>query len=104
MGGGVALNAQDSNIDNTKIAKIFDLGQVEVTEKRIDENRTTNTIDEMEIKDMNMKDVAQSLSYTSGITYSPASGSRGENSFQIRGFSQTQVGIFHRWNPDVSYI
>lgn len=53
---------------------------------------------------MNMKDVAQSLSYTSGITYSPASSSRGENSFQIRGFSQTQVGIFHRWNPDVSYI
>lgn len=90
--GGVALNAQDS--DNTNKIKVFDLGQVEITEKRIDENRTTNTIDEIEIKDMNMKDVAQSLSYTSGITYSPASGSRGENSFQIRGFSQTQVGIF----------
>lgn len=32
--GGVALNAQDSNIANTKIAKVFDLGQVEVTEKK----------------------------------------------------------------------
>lgn len=93
--GGIIF-AQESNQINDLIgaSKVYDLGEVEVTEAKIDENRTAEIVNDKDLKDMNLKDLAQSLSYTSGVVYSPASGQRGESSFNIRGFSEQQVGIF----------
>ncbi|RAX54833.1 hypothetical protein CCY99_01350 [Helicobacter sp. 16-1353] len=89
MGGAVyAQDSTDSSLEQVN------LGEVEVVANRIDENRTVSIVDETEIKDMNMKDLSQSLSYTSGVIYSPASGSRGESSFSIRGYDMGQTGIF----------
>ncbi|WP_181646887.1 TonB-dependent receptor [Helicobacter sp. 16-1353] len=41
-----------------------------------------------------MKDIAQSLQYTSGVIYSPPASHRGEPSFSIRGYAGRETGIF----------
>lgn len=73
---------------------IYTLGKVEVTSDRIDSNLTAVVLNKQELKNYNSNTVAQSLRFTPGIQYEPASGQRGEPRFSIRGFSDKQVGIF----------
>ena len=108
-GGGQILNAkdedsksQDSNKNtsqtpttkDTKDSIVYDLGQIETTGTSADSNATVVVIQDEDIANQSAQNIAEALRHTQGVFIQPASGSRGEPTIGIRGYSTTHIGLF----------
>lgn len=110
LGGGQNLLADEpqsienaSDIDSSENlssnlspkSQVYDLGQIERTvESDVDSNTTVSIITADDIANQNAQNIAEALRHTQGVFIQPASGSRGEPSVGIRGYSFTHIGLF----------
>lgn len=92
------LNLADGALTNSldsKAIQTYELGAVEITAKdAIDANPSVTTINSKAIADKNANNVAGAVRMTTGVLMHEATGQRGEPSVYIRGFSNTQSGLY----------
>ena len=89
-GGGALTNLPDS-----ETIKTYELGAVEITAKdAVDANPSVITINSKSIADKNANNVADAVRMVAGVLMHEATGQRGEPSVYIRGFSNTQSGLY----------
>lgn len=78
--------------------KTYDLGRIEKVDsqgsKITDYNPNVTTITSQDIANSSSNNIAEALRYTPGMFYNPPTGSRGEPSIGIRGYSFTHIGLF----------
>ena len=87
----------ESNADSTapKLSTVYDLGRIERTVATSpDSNSTVSIVTSEDIANNGAQNVAEALRHTQGIFMQPASGSRGEPTIGIRGYSTIHIGLF----------
>lgn len=87
----------ESNADSTapKLSTVYDLGRIERTiATSPDSNTTISIVTSEDIANNGAQNVAEALRHTQGVFMQPASGSRGEPTIGIRGYSTIHIGLF----------
>lgn len=99
-GGGQNVFADEANADlgdstAPKLSAVYDLGRIERTVTTSpDSNTTVSIVTSEDIANNGAQNVAEALRHTQGVFIQPASGSRGEPTIGIRGYSTTHIGLF----------
>ena len=91
-----ATDSTDLTAQTTRIlTQAYDLGRIErVVKSDADSNTTISIVTSDDIANQNAQNVADALRHTQGVFVQSASGSRGEPTIGIRGYSTTHIGLF----------